>query len=165
MQVHHDKSCLLQLYHSFLFFYIFYLFLIFNFAIVSFVYVLFSFFIFFNVCTRPNGVTFTVTKENTKNVPHMKEGDVVTFQYDNYTRGGRRGGGEEGEDERERGMQAPVNAVIFRDRRDLSWLDVVRNFFLSLPSSRSLNGINFFVFFYCYLLLFFKVIYFVLGFK
>lgn len=78
----------------------------------------------FNDCFRPDGTTFPA--EYHHEVP-VKEGDIVTFSYDSYSRR----------------KLIPVNPKIIRVRNDISWQQVVATHANESPFQLSLNGIDY----------------------
>lgn len=75
-------------------------------------------FLFFD---RPEGESFEILRENIKTEPKPVRGDVVTFSYDKYSQ-----------------KSIPVNPVILRVRKDVTWEDVLENY---ANDSLALNGI------------------------
>lgn len=70
---------------------------------------------------------FTVAFRNSAIHPAPKAGDIVTFSYENYTR-----------------RAVPVNPKLVRTRFDLSWKQVVAEYFrIDSARTKDLNGIVF----------------------
>lgn len=67
---------------------------------------------------RPDETLFQVTLEDFVHNTKPKEGDVVTFTYQSYSR-----------------YSVPIQPKIYRIREDVAWEDVVRDF-----ASKSVQG-------------------------
>jgi hypothetical protein len=63
------------------------------------------------IIIRPNGATFSVPSQNVQ-IPSPSIGDVVTFYCESYVR-----------------RDVPMNPKVVRIRTDVSWEDVVLNYF------------------------------------
>lgn len=63
---------------------------------------------------RPDGITFSVPEPE----EHLKIGDIAMFTFDNYSRN-----------------SIPVNPSIYRTRTDVTWENVVYDFFKESQSN------------------------------
>lgn len=73
----------------------------------------------------PDGITFAVPSENVRVFAKPIRGDVVTFNYESYSR-----------------RSVPVNPKIYRIRTDMSWEDVLRAHAKEAPQSQTFTDVS-----------------------
>lgn len=84
---------------------------------------------------RPSGVTFKVPPHQFKFLAKPKLGDVVTFEYESFSR-----------------SEIPKNPKICRIRKDVEWEDILRNYARDSAQAKDLNGTFLLVYlFFCFL--------------